>query len=389
MPIIACSACGKKLSVPDQFHNKRFKCPGCQSIISFELEAIPKNIEKNQNNKTTAGSDSPIKTNNEEKFNLPQGKLRKKLQGSWVEMEIKTKCIRTFIGFVVVLVSLIAIVGFKYRYVINYIIGPNEMAQIELENLNEQKGFGNKFILVRGKEVVLSSAHQIDIITSKRSGSQREAKYVYKELLVGEKWLLVKNLDEGTLNAKGNLIPFDDDFLKYTFNHPIIGPWGKKYYPYYLDNSWYRLNGHIFLGVIIVNILLLYFVGGEALAIFSDISKSPLAKKIIETKTPRLIADEIENNAQNPLISIGSWRLSQKYFIYNSFFFFDVYFPSSFLKAEKIVLDERDWKFKKKCKIIIDVKGGEKIEIEGSGKSIDKVEKLAVDLITQNNKFKQ
>ena len=46
-------------------------------------------------------------------------------------------------------------------------------------------------------------------------------------------------------------------------------------------------------------------------------------------------------------------------------------------------------KFKKKCKIIIDVKGGEKIEIEGSGKSIDKVEKLAVDLITQNNKFKQ
>jgi hypothetical protein len=206
---------------------------------------------------------------------------------------------------------------------------------------------------------------------------------------VGEKWLLVKNLDEGTLNAKGNLISFDDDFLKYTFNHPIIGPWGKKYYPYYLDNSWYRLNGHIFLGVIIVNILLLYFVGGEALAIFSDISKSPLAKKIIETKTPRLIADEIENNAQNPLISIGSWRLSQKYFIYNSFFFFDVYFPSSFLKAEKIVLDERDWKFKKKCKIIIDVKGGEKIEIEGSGKSIDKVEKLAVDLITQNNKSKQ
>jgi tetratricopeptide (TPR) repeat protein len=39
MPIIACSACGKKLSVPDQFYNKRFKCPGCQSIISFELEA--------------------------------------------------------------------------------------------------------------------------------------------------------------------------------------------------------------------------------------------------------------------------------------------------------------------------------------------------------------
>lgn len=71
MPIIACSACGKNLSVPDQFYNKRFKCPGCQSIISFELEAIPKNIEKNQNNKTTAGSDSPIKTNNEEKFNLP------------------------------------------------------------------------------------------------------------------------------------------------------------------------------------------------------------------------------------------------------------------------------------------------------------------------------
>ena len=54
MPIIACSACGKKLSVPDQFHNKRFKCPGCQSIISFELEAntpppIPQGIINEKN----------------------------------------------------------------------------------------------------------------------------------------------------------------------------------------------------------------------------------------------------------------------------------------------------------------------------------------------------
>ena len=62
MPIIACSACGKNLSVPDQFYNKRFKCPGCQSIISFELEAnTPPPIPQRMTNEKTIKAIPPFK----------------------------------------------------------------------------------------------------------------------------------------------------------------------------------------------------------------------------------------------------------------------------------------------------------------------------------------
>lgn len=223
------------------------------------------------------------------------------------------------------------------RYIKNFVSGPFDFGQPELDAIGDVSTTPRYFVKVTGSKAIETGIQQIT--TRKRAGVEtgRSVSAAYYVLVVGDRLLVVKRAEGTPTTVEGELAAMPSELDRHLFNSPQMEAIRGRFYPYYLDDSRFRMPGYIGVaGVLILAFLLLKY-GLPAWRYAQDVASHPVVKRLVEWGDPMGIAIEARREADSPRYKGGGWRMTEKYLIRSAPFAFDLLRLSDLLWAYKKV----------------------------------------------------
>ena len=223
------------------------------------------------------------------------------------------------------------------RYIKNFVSGPFDFGQPELDAIGDVSTTPRYFVKVAGSKAIETGIQQIT--TRKRAGVEtgRSVSAAYYVLVVGDRLLVVKRAEGTPTTVEGELAAMPSELDRHLFNSPQMEAIRGRFYPYYLDDSRFRMPGYIGVaGVLILAFLLLKY-GLPAWRYAQDVASHPVVKRLVEWGDPMGIAIEARREADSPRYKGGGWRMTEKYLIRSAPFAFDLLRLSDLLWAYKKV----------------------------------------------------
>ena len=223
------------------------------------------------------------------------------------------------------------------RYIKNFVSGPFDFGQPELDAIGDVSTTPRYFVKVTGSKAIETGIQQIT--TRKRAGVEtgRSVSAAYYVLVVGDRLLVVKRAEGTPTTVEGELAAMPPDLDRHLFNSPQMEAIRGRFYPYYLDDSRFHMPGYIGIaGALILAFLLLKY-GLPAWRYAQDVSSHPVVKRLVEWGDPMRIAIEARREADSPRYKGGGWRMTEKYLIRSALFAFDLLRLSDLLWAYKKV----------------------------------------------------
>jgi hypothetical protein len=256
---------------------------------------------------------------------------------TWVHQRIRATYRLRTIAWCVITVAAVVFAGSQHRYVSNFLNGPFDFGQAELDAIENVAAAPRYFVHVTGSKALDTGIQQIS--KRKRGGVETGSSVTasYYALVVGERLLIVKRSHGAATTAVGELSAMPADLEQHLFATQQMQAIRGRFYPYYLDESAFRVPGYIGAAVALVLIVLLVKYGLPAWRYARDAASHPVVKRVALWGDPLTTAVEARREAESPRYRGGSWRVGDKYAIQSAPFAFDLLRLSDLLWGYKKV----------------------------------------------------
>lgn len=255
---------------------------------------------------------------------------------TWVHQRIRTICRRRVVAWCLVAGGALLFALGQHRYISNFIRGPFDFGQAELDTIEDVSAAPRYFVRVTGSRLIDTGIQRIT--TKKRAGVEsRSVSATYYALVVGDRLLIVKRSEGAATMAQGELIAMPEDLQRHLFNTPQMQAIRGRFYPYYLDESAFRVPGYIGVAVALILAVLLIRYGRPAWRYAQDAASHPVVKRAASWGDLIGTAVEARREADSPRYRGGGWRVTDKYLIQSAPFAFDLLRLSDLLWAYKKV----------------------------------------------------
>lgn len=223
------------------------------------------------------------------------------------------------------------------RYISNFISGPFEVGQPELDAIADVSTTPRYFVSVTGSKAIGTGIQQFTTRTRAGVETSRTVTAAYYVLVVGDRLLIVKRAEGMPTTVQGELAAMPAELERHLFNTPQMKAIRGRFYSYYLDDSRFRVPGYIGFGVALVLAVLLVKFGLPAWRYARDVSSHPVVKRVAAWGDPLATAVEARREVASPRYKGGGWRVTDKYLIRRAPFAFDLLRLSDLLWAYKKV----------------------------------------------------
>jgi Family of unknown function (DUF6709) len=257
---------------------------------------------------------------------------------TWVHQQLRAMYRRRVIAWCVILGCAVLFALAQSRYIKNFISGPFDVGQAELDAIGDVSAAPHYFVSVTGSKAIETGIQQIT--TRKRAGveTSRSVSAAYYVLVVGNRLLVVRRAEGTPTAVQGELTAMPAELDRHLFNTPQMQAIRGRFYPYYLDDSSFRTPGYIGGGAAIVLAVLFVWFGLPAWRYARDVSSHPVVKRVALWGDPLSTAVEARREADSPpRYKGGGWRVADKYLIRSAPFAFDLLRLSDLLWAYKKV----------------------------------------------------
>jgi len=223
----------------------------------------------------------------------------------------------------VFLAILLAVVGFNYRYALNFVRGPKDISTQDLLAVQNPEDRPQFFVKVNGDKLLATGFQHVEqkVDESTNKVESETVKYDYKALRVGSRLLLVKAPGAATATAYSGALQKDSESADVISQLEQSTPELKGVFlPFVLDTMDYRDGGYWALGIGIPVLLLVLWNVKKWLTRTADRSAHPVIKKLRSYGEPEQLSFEIENEIAQAPSSIGaalitrSWVFAPNYF---------------------------------------------------------------------------
>jgi uncharacterized protein DUF6709 len=260
---------------------------------------------------------------------------------TWVHQQVRTMCRRRVAAWCLVLGCAVLFALAQSRYIRNFISGPFDVGPVELDAIGDVSTAPRYFVRVTGSKAIETGIQQITV--RKRAGAEtgRSVSAAYYVLVVGDRLLVVKRAEGAPTTVQGELSVMPAELDRQLFNTPQMEAIRGRFYPYYLDDSSFRVPGYIGIVVALIFLVLLVKYGLPAWRYARDVSSHPIVRRVTEWGDPLGSAVEARREAASPRYKGGGWLVTDKYLIRSAVFAFDLLRLSDLLWAYKKVTKHR------------------------------------------------
>ena len=256
---------------------------------------------------------------------------------TWVHQRIRTICRRRVVAWCLIAGGALLFALGQHRYINNFIRGPFDFGQAELDTIEDVSAAPRYFVRVTGSKLIDTGIQQIKAKKSGGVETSRSVSATYYALVVGDRLLIVKRSEGSVTTAQGELVAMPEDLQRHLFSTPQLQAIRGRFYPYYLDESAFRVPGYIGVAVALILAVLLIRYGLPAWRYAQDAASHPVVKRVASWGDPLGTAVEARREADSPRYRGGGWRLTDKYLIQSAPFAFDLLRLSDLLWAYKKV----------------------------------------------------
>jgi hypothetical protein len=225
----------------------------------------------------------------------------------------------------------------QHRYVSNFVLGPFDVGQSDLDSLGDPTTAPRYFVKVSGAKAIDTGIEQLTI--HKRSGveTSRSVSAKHYALVVGTRLLVVKSSGGTPTTAEGELIPMSLELQGQLFNAPSMDAIRGRFYPYVLSDTAFRVPCYLALvGALLLGLAFVKY-GLPACKYIQDPGSHPVVKRVSSWGDPLGIALDAKREASSPRYKGGGWMVTGKYLIQSTVFTFDLLRMSDLLWAYKHV----------------------------------------------------
>lgn len=204
-------------------------------------------------------------------------------------------------GFVAILI-LAALVFFNYRYLVNFVCGPQPLTHNALLKVNDVDGLSRYYVHISSVKVedtgIQSVKREIDEGTGKVESEKVDAEYFAAR--IGHKWLLVKSPDQTPRSEyTGALVRTPSDVRAEL--QPVLDKrnlkWDDVFLPYSLDATGFNTWGFEIVGVALLLALIGIATIWRGMRRLRDPSASPVARTLQKYGSrPEVVASQIDND---------------------------------------------------------------------------------------------
>ncbi len=256
---------------------------------------------------------------------------------TWVHQQLRAMYRRRVIAWCVVLGGAVLFAHAESRYIKNFVSGPFDVGQSELDAVGDVSTEPRYFVRVTGSKAIETGIQQIT--TRKHAGveTSRSVSAAYYVLVIGDRLLVVKRAEGTPTTVQGELAAMPAALDRHLFNTPQMQAIRGRFYPYYLDDSRFRTPGYIGAVAALIFVILLVRYGCPAWRYARDVSSHPVVKRVALWGDPLSTAVEARREAASPRYKGGGWRVSDKYLVRSAPFAFDLLRLSDLLWAYKRV----------------------------------------------------
>jgi hypothetical protein len=256
---------------------------------------------------------------------------------SWIHEMLRTRYRRRVVAWGLVLAAALVFTFTQHRYIHNFVSGPYAITQADLEAIDDVTATPRYFVHVTGTRAIDTGIQQVT--TRRRAGveTSRSVSASYYALAVGDRLLIVKGAPDMPLTATGELSRMPPSLDRQLFDTPRMEGIRGRFYPFYLDNTAFRVPGYVGIGALLVLAALLVVYGLPAWRYQQDVSSHPLVKRVASWGDPIGIAVEARRAADAPRHSGGGWLVTDTYLVRRTWFTFDLLRFADLLWAYKRV----------------------------------------------------
>jgi hypothetical protein len=256
---------------------------------------------------------------------------------TWVYQRIRATYRLRTIAWCLIAGAAVLFAASQHRYISNFLSGPFDFGQAELDAIEDVAAAPRYFVRVTGSKALDTGIQQLT--TRKRAGAEttRSVSASFYALVVGERFLVVKRSHEGATTAVGELRAMPVELQQHLFATQQMQAIRGRFYPYYLDESAFRGPGYIGAAVALVLVVLLVKYGLPAWRYARDAATHPLVKRVASWGDPLGVAVEARRESESPRHRGGSWRVGDQYLIQSAPFAFDLLRLSDLLWGYKKV----------------------------------------------------
>jgi hypothetical protein len=251
---------------------------------------------------------------------------------------IRARCRRRVTAWSLVLACALLFALAQHRYVGNFVAGPYDFGQTDLDAISDVETAPRYFVRVTGARAIDTGIQEI---TTRKRGGSRSVSARYYVLVLGDRLLVVKGSEGTPTTAEGELTAMPENLQRQLFDTPQMQAIRARFYPYYLDGASFRLPGYIALAAALILVVLVARYAWPAWRHLRDVSSHPLVKRVASWGDPIGTALEARREAGSPRHRGGGWLVTEKYLIQSTVFTFDLLRLSDLLWAYKRVTKHR------------------------------------------------
>jgi hypothetical protein len=260
---------------------------------------------------------------------------------SWVIKMVRARSIRQVAVWGLLLGCLGYYAWCQQRYLKNFLMGPFVMGQAELDSIKDIDTAPRYFARVSGTKAFDTGMQQITV--RKRHGREmsRGVSGAYYALMVGDRFLLVMSSAGPPSMVEGELKDLPSSLSKKLFNTPEMRTISQLFYPFYLDDGFFRIPGYVGLAGALLFGYLLFGLGLPAWRYCRDPYSHPVVLRMASWGDAASISRDAEEEAQAARFEGGGWLMTDRYFIKRTFNSFDLLRLRDVLWAYKEVTKHR------------------------------------------------
>ncbi|HEX7425414.1 MAG TPA: hypothetical protein VF311_16220 [Terriglobales bacterium] len=243
---------------------------------------------------------------------------------TWVVRMVRARCIRRVAAWVLALGSVVLFAMAQHRYITNFLSGPFDLGQAELDSVDDISVAQRYFARVTGSKAVDTGIQEITVHKRGEVETSRSVSGVYYALVVGDRLLLVKGSAGALTTAEGELKVIPAVLDRQLFDSVAMLAIRNRFYRFYLDDASFRLPGYCAVGAALLFGFLLLRYGVPAWRQLQDPSSHPVVRRVASWGDPIGVALDAEREAASPRHKSRGWLMTEKYLIQSSFFTFDL-----------------------------------------------------------------
>lgn len=256
---------------------------------------------------------------------------------TWVIQMVRARCIRRMAAWALALGSIILFAIAQHRYISNFLLGPFDLGQAELDAIGDISAAPYYFARVTSPKAIDTGIQQITVRKRRGVETSRSVSNAYYALVVGDRLLVVKSSAGALTTAEGELKVMPLDLDRQLFNTPAMQALRDRFYTFYLDDASFRFPGYCaIVATLLFGFFLVIFTVPAWRQLQNPLSH-PVVSRVASWGDPNKIALDVEREIRTPRHKSGGWLMTEKYLIQSTFFTFDLLQISDLLWAYKRV----------------------------------------------------